>query len=770
MGVKHVAIIGANKEALKLLPILLGDGKTDIRIIADPNRDAMIFKLDELGYRLSPRLNIKTTNDLEEIKADPYVNTVIDALQDSESSEFLKSPHFISMERFGPLGARLLWEVRGSFMEGEKGGNRDAIFSSLREIVDSLYLITDRKELVSVIMKLVIEFTGAQRSSIMLLDEAANALRVESASGMDEEVIRKIRVPIGTGVSGHVAQKGKAVIISGRADPGKYLKPMERDDAKSAMCVPLMVDRKVFGVINVSSSESPDLYSDDDLKFLTRFAALASEVIHKSLEYEGIRSDAAKFSFWKEIDGMMNSETPLDKNLASLARKVAGEVPGMTCLLYLYNDKTRSLVLKASSAGGTGGLGIFGGIRKGQGIEGYSMETRKDVFLVDRTEEDIIKKLYISLPMVCNNRFVGTLSGQVVNPGGLSAYHEGFLKDIRTLVAQSIYRSMESERDNRMGRKVTSIDDVGLELITITDPAQLTRLIATKAANAIAADGALLRLEQGEKRFQTVATYGLDDMGIRQELHYIEKETVLEVLRRHEPVSREFTREASPVIKCVFSIPLYVDGEIKGVLTLFHKIYEDTQYSGAFSDEDADILQRFLIFAERALGITIFKPQTGETGKAKGIRELSPMEALEKTVEQELNRARRQDKHFVLSSLRIMGPEGISPNKMKAISAKFFDIIKNETRNFDYVTRLDDDVFALLYPETGGDVTRVVDAVIKAIKDNPLLTKSFLEEHLTAYYGSAQFPADGDSFTALFSKAARRDIIDLESAFEQKVK
>jgi len=538
---------------------------------------------------------------------------------------------------------------------------------------------------------------------------------LEAASGMDEEVIRKIRVPIGSGVSGYVVQHGEAVIISGKANPGKYVRPMERDDAKSAMCVPLKVDNKVFGVINVSSSESAHLYSDEDLEFLSGFAALAGEVIHKSLEYEGIRADAAKFSFWKEIDEMISSDTSGDKSLKAIAKRIAGEVPGLTCLLYLYNEKTRSLILKASSTGGTGGLGLFGGIRQGHGIEGFAMETKKDVFLVDRTEEDVLKKIYISLPMVCNNRFVGTLSGQVVSSEGLSTYHESFLKDIRTLVAQSIYRAGESDRDSRWGKKVSDIDDLGLDLITVTESAKLTRLIVSKAANAIAADGALLRLEQGDKRYQTAASYGLDDSGLRQELHYIEKETVLEVLRKKEPVAREFSEEASPLIKCVFSVPIYVEGEIKGVLTLFHKTYEETQYSGAFSDEDADILQRFLLFAGRALEVTIFRTPT-EPEADKRANESSPMEALEIKVDQELNRARRQDKKFVLSTLRIIGPEKISENKMKAVTAKFFDIIQDETRNFDFVVRLSDDVFGLVYPETGGEVRRVLEAVTDAIK------------------------------------------------------
>src|SRR4030067_677945 len=52
--VKNIAIIGANKEGLKLLPVLLGDSRTRVCVIADPNQDAMVLKLKELGSCVSP--------------------------------------------------------------------------------------------------------------------------------------------------------------------------------------------------------------------------------------------------------------------------------------------------------------------------------------------------------------------------------------------------------------------------------------------------------------------------------------------------------------------------------------------------------------------------------------------------------------------------------------------------------------------------------------------------------------------------------------------
>ena len=66
--VKHIVIIGANREGLSLLPALLQDKTLKIEMIVDNNKNALLFKMDELGYRLAESLNIKMTSNIEDIK------------------------------------------------------------------------------------------------------------------------------------------------------------------------------------------------------------------------------------------------------------------------------------------------------------------------------------------------------------------------------------------------------------------------------------------------------------------------------------------------------------------------------------------------------------------------------------------------------------------------------------------------------------------------------------------------------------------------------
>ncbi len=750
--IKNIAVIGANKEGLKLLPVLLEDDKTRIRLIADSNKFAMLFKLKELGYRLAGKFNIRISEDLNEIKKIPDLDIIVNVLQDAETEKFLEAPEFRDVEKLGPLSTRLIWSVRATAPSEASSLGRAAeqttLLSAFREIVDAVRLTIDRKELLSVILKLATESTRAERGSIMLLSPDEGMLRVEMAKGMDEEVVRKIRVPLGEGVSGRVARDGKSMLISGKARTAEFARPMERSDVKSAMCVPLIVNGETIGVINVSSNESAHVFTNDDLDFLSSLAGLAAEVIQRSNEYEKLRVNAAKFTFWKEADSIMSSAVPLEKRLNTVARKLVEIIPGFTCFIYIFDDDRNRLMLKAASIRDSKGLGQLS-LRPGEGMEGCGIDNMRDVFLVDR-EEGNIKRLYLTLPMVSHGTLVGTLNGQVVSSKGLSKYHESFLKDIRTLIAESVYKHKHSEKEKMKSRKMFAVDESGLELLSMKDPKRLSTIVATTPAAILGAEGSLLRVKKdGSRKFQTVATYGLEEKNVREYFLPIEKETVMEVLRKKEPVLREFSEAASPYIRSVLSRPLFSDDALCGVLTLFNKTSEDSLYPCGFSKADADIFARFSVYAEKTL-VHIM------TGGAQAKPEASPLTMFEARVEEELNRARRLDKSLVLATVRIAGLKDALGGDRAEFDSRFTAFIKEKTRSFDIVVKLNPETFAFLFLDTREKVTRLIGAIAEFISADPNLNRAFATGGAEVLYGYSVFPDGGDSFAELFAKASNR--------------
>jgi hypothetical protein len=160
-AIKNIAIIGANKEGLKLLPILLKDNKSRVCLIADPNKNAMLFKLNELGYRLGKNLNVRITTDIDEVKRLPDLDIIVNALQDQATERFWK-PEFRNVEKLGPFHAPHLGRASAPTGAADRG-EQTTLLSSFREIVDAVRLTIDRKELLSVILKLATESTRGKR-------------------------------------------------------------------------------------------------------------------------------------------------------------------------------------------------------------------------------------------------------------------------------------------------------------------------------------------------------------------------------------------------------------------------------------------------------------------------------------------------------------------------------------------------------------------------------------------------------------------------------
>ncbi|MCK4846683.1 MAG: GAF domain-containing protein, partial [Deltaproteobacteria bacterium] len=484
---KRVALIGANKDALALLPLLFSDPATRLVMVVDPNPDAMLFKLMELGYRIASRHMVAVSTDLEELKKIKDLDAIINVLKDPATERFLGEKAFAGVEKLSPMSAKLLWNVRANTdkdsdkdsnekVNKPKAINQATVLTPLRDIVDAVRLTHDRDELLTDILDIAIETTHAETGSVMLItkEDGKPILVMEVARGMDEEVIRKVRVPLGEGVAGKVARDGEPRIISGEAKDGDFPRALPRQrlrgarrKVKSAISVPLTVGVNIIGVINVNSSESNHVFIDEDLNLLTTLAGLAAEVIQKSSEHDRLKLDAAKFSLWKTLELNMSERKPLYKRLVMVCRHLAELVSGLTCFVYTYDDEKKKLTLNASSMKDSPAGGHLN-FAYGEGIEGYLIGAMKEVILVDRSSDGAANKcVYMALPMAVKDDAVGVFVAQIVSPQGLSKYNESFLKEMTKLLGESIYTHRNNEADLARSHSIVKVDEMGLELIAM---------------------------------------------------------------------------------------------------------------------------------------------------------------------------------------------------------------------------------------------------------------------------------------------------------------
>ena len=131
--------------------------------------------------------------------------------------------------------------------------------------------------------------------AVLLVDEAAGTLEPFALSSQkqgaefmraDREYIRSKGLRLGVGVTGWVAEHGESVRLGDVRQDERYYNL--RDNINSELCVPMRIQDRVIGVVNVESSQ-PAAYSADDQRVLETIAAQIAVAIQNARLLDELR-------------------------------------------------------------------------------------------------------------------------------------------------------------------------------------------------------------------------------------------------------------------------------------------------------------------------------------------------------------------------------------------------------------------------------------------------------------------------------------------------
>lgn len=123
----------------------------------------------------------------------------------------------------------------------------------------------------------------AEASSLMLIDRKTNELFFNIISGEKERDLKEIRIPMGVGIAGIVAETCKSLIVNdAQNDERVYKQADEKINfvTHNMIATPLMVRNRIIGVIEVINSVGRDEFSEKDLELFNTFSEQAALAIH----------------------------------------------------------------------------------------------------------------------------------------------------------------------------------------------------------------------------------------------------------------------------------------------------------------------------------------------------------------------------------------------------------------------------------------------------------------------------------------------------------
>lgn len=146
------------------------------------------------------------------------------------------------------------------------------IQSLLLKLTRSITSEIDQEKIFDQMINIANEIFKPDAVSIMLTDEGKKYLNVVAHSGVGYDFPKEEKVKIGEKISGYVAKNKKPLLIK-NGELGFTLEKIPvREEIKSAMCVPLIVEGELLGVINMSITKSPRTFVSSDLELLETFS------------------------------------------------------------------------------------------------------------------------------------------------------------------------------------------------------------------------------------------------------------------------------------------------------------------------------------------------------------------------------------------------------------------------------------------------------------------------------------------------------------------
>jgi diguanylate cyclase (GGDEF)-like protein len=174
------------------------------------------------------------------------------------------------------------------------------------EIAKTVGSAMGAEEIFSIILDKSTQYVQAEQGSIMLLDEDRRELSIKAMKGLNKKVVELLKIHPGEGISGQVLMSGNPLMVTDiDTDQRITQERRPRYKTKSFISVPLKLDGRTIGVLNVADKMSGEIFSKEDLQLLVSIGAYASVAIERSRFNQQIE-ELKKISITDFLTGLLN--------------------------------------------------------------------------------------------------------------------------------------------------------------------------------------------------------------------------------------------------------------------------------------------------------------------------------------------------------------------------------------------------------------------------------------------------------------------------------
>ena len=265
------------------------------------------------------------------------------------------------------------------------GGERDRaqLLHTLLDVMNALTAERDLDRLLQKIMQKAVEVMGAERATLFLVDEAKGELWSKVAQGPS---LKEIRVPMGAGISGHVACTGETVNIPDAYQDPRFNPEVDRKTGyhtRTILCAPMKSrEGRILGVLQVLNKRH-GVFTRDDEELLDAFESQAAIAVQNALLIEDIRKRARTSEILLDVMRTVSSELEIDQLLQKVVAKTSEVMNADRCTLFLVHRKSGELWSRVAQGSNVNEIRVPRGI----GIAGHVALSSETVNIKDAYQD-----------------------------------------------------------------------------------------------------------------------------------------------------------------------------------------------------------------------------------------------------------------------------------------------------------------------------------------------------------------------------------------------
>lgn len=317
-----------------------------------------------------------------------------------------------------------------------------------------------------------------------------NIMTPAAMDGIPTETGRKLRVPVGQGMTGKVAETGKPLVVTDVDESGESLYPdfNRRNSLTSFMGVPVISRERTIGVLSVMTIDRRE-FSQDEIRLLSGLADQAAIALENARLFQERERRISELTTINEISAAVNATLELDDLLWELHRGISAIIDISTSLIGLYDEQTN--VLSYPICYDQGQRVYLDPVPLPRGSSGWAIRNRKPLLLhtaeqaramdldieSGRVGSQAVEESFLVAPIISGDRVLGVINIQSYDQ---YAFDEDDLRFVGTVANQAAVAINNARLFTERGRQIEELatfNEIGQALSSTVSFEELPALI-----------------------------------------------------------------------------------------------------------------------------------------------------------------------------------------------------------------------------------------------------------------------------------------------------